>query len=347
MNNITYRKAIHQALIQEMEKDPSVFVYGLDVTDHKAIFGTTLGLEDTFGKQRCFMTPLSEDAMTGFGLGAAINGLRPVHIHQRVDFMMLAMNQIASMFSNCRYVSGGKLKVPVTIRAIIGRGWGQSCQHSKSMHGVFAHIPGLKVILPTTPMDAKGLLAAAIRDDNPVILLEHRWLYDITGHVPSEEYVIPIGKAAVVKKGTDITVVAVSWMNIEALKASEILKQKHGVNMEIVDPRTVYPLDEETIMHSVNKTGYCIVADYDWLFCGFSAEIAAIVSERCFQALKSPVGRIGFAHTPCPAARTLENKFYPSAVDIIRMAENKLGLSPSDLTKETFYTYENKFKGPF
>jgi pyruvate dehydrogenase E1 component beta subunit len=347
MKTITYGKAINQTLVQEMERDPSVFVYGLDVTDHKGIFGSTLGLLDKFGPDRCFITPLSEDSMTGLGLGAAINGLRPVHIHQRVDFMMLAMNQISNMFSNCRYMSGGKLKVPMTIRAVIGRGWGQSCQHSKSMHAVFAHIPGIKVVLPTTPRDAKGLLAAAIRDDNPVIVLEHRWLFDILGEVSAQEEIIPIGKANIVREGTDISVVAISWMNIEALKAAKVVKKKHSIKMEIVDPRTVYPLDEETISASVNKTGHCIVADYDWVFCGFSAEIAAMVSERCFKKLKSPVSRLGFAHTPCPTTRPLENKFYPSAIDIIRIVEHKLGLNHADLTGEEFYSYENKFKGPF
>jgi len=344
---ISYREAINLSLIQEMKRDPAVFVYGLDVTDHKGIFGSTLGIVDKFGADRCFITPLSEDAMTGFALGAAINGLRPVHIHQRVDFMILGMNQFSNMYSNCRYMSGGKLKAPIVVRAVIGRGWGQSCQHSKSMHSVFAHIPGLKVVLPTTPRDAKGLLTAAIRDDNPVIVLEHRWLYDIEGEVPEDDYVIPIGKANIVRDGSDITVIATSWMNVEALKAAEVVQRKHGVEVEIIDPRTVYPLDEEAITASVKKTKHCIVADYDWVFCGFSAEIAAVVSERCFKELKSPVNRLGFAHTPCPTTRPLENEFYASAVDIIRMVENKLGLDPADLSAEEFYSYESKFKGPF
>ena len=347
MKKITYRQAINQTLSEEMKRDKRVFVYGLDVTDHKGIFGSTLGLLEKFGPERCFITPLAEDTMTGFGLGAAINGLRPVHIHQRVDFMMLALNQISNMFSNCRYMSGGRLKVPMVIRGVIGRGWGQSCQHSKSMHSVFAHIPGIKVIMPTTPGDAKGMLSSAIRDDNPVIVMEHRWLYDIEGQVPEGEYTIPLGSARTVRKGGDLTVVATSWMNVEAMKAAEILGAKAGVEVEVIDPRTIYPLDGPTIVDSVNKTGLCIVADYDWVFCGFSAEVAAYVSENCFDALKGPVKRLGFAHTPCPTTRPLENKFYPDAVDIIRMAEKMLGLDPVDLTGEEFYNYENKFKGPF
>jgi pyruvate dehydrogenase E1 component beta subunit len=347
MKQMTYCEAINQALFQEMERDSSVVVYGLDVTDHKRIFGSTVGLVEEFGPERCFMTPLSEDAMTGFGLGAAINGLRPVHIHQRVDFAMLTINQVSNLLSSCRYMSGGKLKVPMTIRSIIGRGWGQSCQHSKSMHSLFAHIPGMKVVLPTTPRDAKGLLSSAIRDDNPVVVLEHRWLYDISGEVPSGELAIPLGKARVVRKGRDLTVVAVSWLNIEAMKAAEVLERTHDIDIEIVDPRTIYPLDEKTLIESVKKTGYCIVADYDWTFCGFSAELAAVIGECCFKQLRSPVRRLGFAHAPCPTTRPLENKFYPSAEDIIRLVEDMLSLPPTDLTQEQFYTYERRFKGPF
>lgn len=346
MRQITYCEALNEALRQEMERDPTVFVYGLDVADHKRIFGTTAELVERFGSERCFGTPLSEDAMTGFGLGAAINGLRPIHIHSRVDFMLLAMNQIVNMISNYRYVSGDKLKVPMVIRAIVGRGWGQSCQHSKSLHSIFAHIPGLKVVLPTTPEDAKGLLISAIRDDNPVIFFEHRWLYDIIGEVPEELYTIPLGEANILREGEDMTVVATSWMNVEAVKAAEVMK-KHGISVEVVDPRTISPFNDKLILESVKKTGHCIVADNDWLNCGFSAEVAARVSEFCFKDLKSPVTRIGFAGTPCPATRPLENKFYPNAIDIIKSIESKLGLQPTDLSKEEFYSYEKRFKGPF
>src|SRR3990167_10203523 len=183
---ITYKEAINEALIEEMERDENIFVYGLDVDDHKRIFGTTNNLVEKFGKKRCFSTPLSEDAMTGLALGAAISGLRPIHVHIRVDFLLLAMNQLVNMISNFRYVTGGKVKVPIVIRAIIGRGWGQGPQHSKSLFSYFTHIPGLKVVAPTTPRDAKGLLISSIRDDNPVIFFEHRWLYDISGDVPKD-----------------------------------------------------------------------------------------------------------------------------------------------------------------
>lgn len=347
MSTLSYRNAIVAAQTQEMERDPSVFLYGLDVSDHKRIFGSTADIVEKFGPERCFITPTAEDSMAGFGLGAAMCGMRPVHIHIRVDFMLLTMNQLANMYSNIRYMSGGRLKAPVTMRAVIGRGWGQSCQHSKSMQSLFAHIPGIKVVMPTSPADAKGLLAGAIRDDNPVIVLEHRMLYDIEGEVPDGEYVEPLGKGRVVRQGTDLTVIATSWMNIEAVKAADILEKKHGVSLEIIDPRTIHPLDEELLINSVNKTGRCVVADYDWTFCGFSAEVAAMISERCFGNLKGPVTRLGFAHVPCPTTRPLENAFYPNAENIIRTTEKALGLPPADLSGEVFYTYENNFKGPF
>ncbi|MDO8461997.1 MAG: transketolase C-terminal domain-containing protein [Deltaproteobacteria bacterium] len=344
-NYMTFREALSLGTAKEMEADPSVFVFGLDVPDHKRIFGSTRGLVEKFGPERCFGTPLSEDAMTGVALGAALSGLRPIHVHIRVDFMMLAMNQIVNMISNLRYMSGGKLTIPLVIRAVIGRGWGQSAQHSKSLQGMFAHIPGLKVVMPTTPQDAYSLLRTSIRDDNPVVFLEHRWLYDIEGEV-DERLTVPLGKAVVRKKGDAVTVVCTSWMNVEAHKAAEVLA-KRDVHIEIVDVRSVAPLDEEEIISSVKKTGRCIVADYDWSYCGFSAELASLVYNRCFGSLKQPVERLGFAHVPCPTTRPLENIYYPSAVNIIRTVEKMLGLEATDLSGESFYSYEHNFKGPF
>lgn len=342
---LTYRKALNLALRHEMAEDPDVFVFGLDVPDHKRIYGSTEGLVESFGAARCFGTPLSEEAMTGIALGAAISGLRPVHVHIRVDFLLLAMNQIANMASNLRYMSGGQLKVPLVIRAVIGRGWGQSAQHSKSLHGVFAHFPGLKVVLPTTPQDAYSLLRAAIRDENPVIVLEHRWLYDVEGDV-DERAAVPLGQAAVRREGDALTVVATSWMTVEALKAAEVLA-KRGIALEVIDVRSAAPFDAATVTASVRKTGRCIVADYDWAFCGFGAELAAVISHDAFGALKQPVERLGFAHVPCPTTRPLENWFYPSAVDIIRTAERLLQAEPTNLDGESFYSYEQRFKGPF
>ncbi len=343
---LSYREALNEALVQEMERDDRVFVFGLDVDDHKRIYGSTVGLVEKFGAERCFGTPISEDAMTGMALGAAISGLRPIHVHIRVDFLLLAMNQIANMITTAQYMSGGDLTVPLVIRAVVGRGWGQSAQHSKSLQSIFAHLPGVKVVMPTTPADAKGLLAAAIRDDGPVIVLEHRWLYDTKGPVPRGEGVLPLGKARTLREGRDATVIATSWMAVEALRAAELLSGR-GVEIEVIDPRSVTPLDEDAILASVRRTRRCVVADNDWSFCGFGAELSALIGERCFGELAAPVQRIGWAFVPCPTSRELENSYYPNAGQIIRAVESQLGAPPMDLDGVDFYTYENRFKGPF
>ncbi len=344
--SITYSSAINEALRQEMKRDKNVFIYGIDVADHKRTFGTNNGIVEQFGSERCFSTPLSEDALMGFGIGAALSGLRPINVHMRVDFTLLTLNQLANMASSYHYGSGGKLSVPLVVRTIVGRGWGQAYQHSKTLHSFFGHIPGLKVVVPTTPYDAKGLMIAAIRDNNPVIVIEHRWLYYQTGIVPETPYAIPLGTAHVVRKGKDITIVATSWLNVEAHKAAEILS-KRGIEVEIVDPRSIYPLDEKTIVASVQKTKHCIVADNDWVYSGFGAELAAVIGNKCFGSLQAPIDRLGFAHVPCPTTRPLENAFYPNAGNLVRLVEHQLKLKPMDLSHEQFYSYEHKFKGPF
>lgn len=343
---ISYSAAINQALHQEMEQDSSIFTYGIDVADHKRIFGSTAGLLEKFGRKRVFSTPLSEESLLGFGLGAAISGLRPINVHIRVDFLLLAINQLVNMVASYHYGSDGKLQVPLVIRAIIGKGWGQSYQHSKSLQSFFAHIPGLKVVMPTTPSDAKGLLIAAIRDNNPVVVLEHRMLYDVEDEVPIEPIPTPIGIGQVLKKGRDVTIVATSYSVVSAMKAAEVLGRK-GISVEVVDPRSIFPLDEELIVKSVEKTGHCIIADYDWDFCGFSAEIATRIYEKLSHKLKSTVTRSGFAPTHCPCSRPLEDAFYTDSIDLIRTVEKKLKLKEMDLSQEAFYTYENKFRGPF
>ena len=346
MRRLDYCGAIREAITQEMERDSRVFVYGIGVPTFAKIFSTTAGLVEKFGPERCFDTPICEDTMLGFGFGAAIRGLRPIHVHIRVDFMILATNQLVNVISNYTYMTGGKAKVPIVIRAIIGRGWGQGAQHSKSLFSNFTHIPGLKVIAPTTPSDAKGMLTAAIRDDNPVICLEHRWLYWAEEDVPEEPYEVPLGVGRILLPGRDLTIVGLSWMNVEARQAAEILKRR-GVSVEIVDPRTLNPLDENLIVESVNRTGRCIIADCDWVESGFSAELAARIGRRCFGRLKVPIERIGFAQTPCPTVRELENAFYPSAETIVRCAEEMLRLSPTDLSNEDFFSHERRFRGPF
>jgi len=346
MRRISYKDALREAMHQEMQRDPSVFVFGVGVPSHAKIFGTADGLVEAFGKDRCFDTPISEEAMTGFALGAAIRGLRPIHIHIRVDFLLLAMSQLVNNVSSFIYSSGGTMKVPLVIRAIIGRGWGQGYQHSKALFSYFTHVPGLKVIAPTSPADAKGLLTAAIRDDNPVVCMEHRWLYWGEEEVDEAPYEIPIGKGRILRPGSDVTVVGISWMNAEALVAAEWLA-KRGIHIEVIDPRTLSPLDDELIVQSVRRTGRCVVADCDWLDSGFSAEVAARVSQQCFGQLKAPVRRVGSAQTPCPTVRELENEFYANAGDIAAAVEDLLGVERSVMPRELLYSHEHRFKGPF
>lgn len=330
-----------------MARDESIIIFGIGVPDHKKIFGSTVNLLEKYGPSRCFDTPLAEEAMTGFALGAALQGLKPIHVHIRVDFLLLAMNQLVNMISSYNYTTGSHFKTPILIRAIIGRGWGQGSQHSKSLHSYFAHIPGLKVILPTTASDAKGMITSAIRDDSPVVCLEHRWLYWATDKVLEETYETPIGIAKVLREGSDITIVGTSWMNIEALRAAEILFKHRGVKAEVVDVRSLYPLDADSIARSVAKTGFCIIADNDWTSYGAGGEIAALTYEKCFDYLKKPIRRVGFAHAPCPTVRCLENEFYPNAETIIRECESILDLEPISLSNELFYSHERRFKGPF
>lgn len=346
MRKLSYKDALREAMHQEMARDPAVFVFGVGVPSHAKIFGTTEGLVEAFGEERCFDTPISEEAMTGFALGAAIRGLRPIHVHIRVDFLLLAMSQLVNNISSFIYSSGGGMKAPLVIRAVIGRGWGQGFQHSKALFSYFTHIPGLKVIAPTSPSDAKGLLTAAIRDDNPVVCLEHRWLYWGEEDVPEEPYTIPIGKGRILRSGTDVTIVGISWMNVEALRAAEILAQR-GISVEIVDPRTLSPLDDELIVESVGRTKRCLIADCDWVDSGFSAEIAARISEKCFGILKAPVRRIGSAFTPCPTVRELENEFYANSATIVATVEDMLGRPRGEVPPELLFSHERRFKGPF
>jgi|APSaa5957512622_1039677.scaffolds.fasta_scaffold19000_3 acetoin:2,6-dichlorophenolindophenol oxidoreductase subunit beta len=346
MRKLHYGEAIREAIQNEMELDPNIILFGLDVTDHKGILGTTLNLVDKFGKERCFSTPLSEDAMTGFALGAAISGLKPIHVHTRADFLVLAANQIINMVSSFKYMVGGKTTIPLLIRAIIGRGWGQSFHHSKSLFSLFGHIPGLTVIAPTTPKDAKGMITAALRSNKPVICYEHRWLYYIDDEVPVSDYEVPLGEPSIMKEGEDITILSTSWMNVEALRAASIL-EKHDIDVEVIDARTISPLNYELIEKSVKKTGRFIVADHDWIPFGFSSEASANIYHKCFKQLAIPIERIGYAFTPCPTTRPLENIFYPNSTTIVRTIEKMFTIKEIDLSNEVYYSYENKFKGPF
>lgn len=342
---LKFSAAINLAMTREMELDPVVFAFGVDVQDYKRTFHSGDGMVERFGLRRYFGSPLSESGATGIAIGAAICGLRPIHIHARADFTLLAMNQLINIASVKSYMSNGELNVPLVVRACIGRSWGQGPQHSKAMHAVFAHFPGLKVVLPSNPQDAYSLLRSSIRDDNPVIFFEHRWLYDIEGEV-DDELTVPIGSSLVQRSGKDVTIVSCSWMTVEAMQAARILSE-NGIEAEVVDVRTVAPLDADMIMDSVRKTGHAVIADNDWIYCGFAAELSAQITESCFGSLRAPPYRIGFAPVPCPTTRPLENLFYPSAKHIVRGVGKLLDLPEIDLSGEIFNEYERRFKGPF
>lgn len=315
MRNIKFHEALLEATDQAMERDEAVYVMGLGVPDPKGIFGTTAGLLQKYGPTRVFDMPTSENAMTGIAIGSALKGFRPIMTHQRVDFFLLALDQLINNAAKWHYMFNGQMRVPLVIRLIIGRGWGQGPQHSQSLQSLFAHIPGLKVVMPSTAHDAKGLLLSAIQDDNPVVFIEHRWLHDTFGTVPKEPFYVPLGKAKVIREGTDITVVAISHMTLEAYKAANQL-EKEGVSVEVVDVRSLRPLDKETILASIRKTGRLIVADPDWKFVGFSAEILAIAAEEALFSLKAPPVRVAYPDQLCPTSWVLSNHFYPTSAQI-------------------------------
>ncbi|WP_448207970.1 alpha-ketoacid dehydrogenase subunit beta [Azospirillum sp. sgz302134] len=308
---LRYVDALREAFAQEMARDESVFLFGLDVDDHRAIQGSTRGLLQEFGPDRVFTTPLSEDAMTGVAIGAAMAGMRPVHVHIRMDFLLLCMNQLVNIAAKARYMYGGAVRVPMVVRSMIGKSWGQGAQHSQALHSMFMHVPGLKVAAPSNAHDAKGCMTAAIRDDDPVVFMEHRLLYPMEAHVPEEPFEVRPGKARVVAPGSDITVVGISNMVVECLRARSLVEET-GVSVEVIDPIWLAPLDIDTIVDSVRRTGRLLVADNGWTMCGAGAEIVAQVLERLGPDARVAVKRIGFEPTTCPPSPVLENRFYPN-----------------------------------
>jgi pyruvate/2-oxoglutarate/acetoin dehydrogenase E1 component len=346
---LSFSDAICEALHQEMEHDPSVFVFGLDVDDHKAIQGSTRGLVERFGPDRVFATPLSEDAMTGVAIGAAIAGMRPVHVHIRMDFLMLCMNQLVNMAAKARYMWGGQVKVPMVVRAMIGKSWGQGPQHSQALYPLFMHIPGLKVVAPSNAHDAKGCLIAAIRDDNPVIFVEHRMLYFTDAYVDEAPFEVPLGRARVCGEGDDVTIVGVSHMVLECMRARELLAEV-GVSAEVIDPVTLAPLDVDTIARSVHKTGRLIVVDNGWTMCGAGAEIAAALLEHPDAPTGFALHRMGFAPTTCPTSPTLEEHFYPNPVSIAAASHRLVRPHAppwQPLAEKAVLAHQLKFRGPF
>jgi pyruvate dehydrogenase E1 component beta subunit len=317
--SLTYAQALYEATRQEMERDARVFVFGLGVDDPKGMYGTTLDLHKRFGAERNFDTPLSEDAMTGVAIGAALAGMRPIHVHQRMDFLLLCMNQLVNIAAKSSYIFNGAVSVPIVVRGIIGRSWGQGAQHSQALHSYFMHVPGLKVVAPSTPHDAKGCLISAIRDDNPVIFMEHRMLYGNVGIVPEEPFAVPLGRARTLTAGDDVTIVAVSHMVVEALRAKHLLEEV-GIEAEVIDPVTLAPLDMATIATSVERTGRVLVVDNSWTMCGIGAEILAQLTERLQGKRKFRAARLGYAPVPCPTTKPLENLFYPNPKTIAQSA---------------------------
>jgi pyruvate/2-oxoglutarate/acetoin dehydrogenase E1 component len=316
---LSYSLAINEALHQAMGRDKSVFVIGQGVKSPWYVGNTCRGLLEAFGPGRVIDTPVSENAMTGAAVGAAISGMRPVVVHPRVDFMMYAMDPIANEAANWHYMCGGSSAVPVVIWGILNRGGEQAAQHSQSLHAWFAHMPGLKVVMPSTPYDAKGLMVSAIRDPNPVVFIDDRWLYDTEGPVPERFYSVPIGRAAITRPGRDVTLASTSYMSVETAKAADALL-RDDIVAEVVDLRTIKPLDERLLLKSVRKTGRLLVVDGGWRSCGFGAEVAAMVSELAFSALEAPVRRLTLPDVPAPASQALEKRYYPDWRGIARAA---------------------------
>lgn len=312
---LSYAEAISEAHLQTMKVDPDCYIMGLGVTDYKGIFGTTIDVYKKYGRRRVIEAPASENALSGIAIGAALMGKRSVLIHARNDFMFLALDQMINSAAKWKYMYGGKSKVPFVVRSIIGKGWGQGPTHSQSLQSIFLHFPGLYIAMPSTPFDVKGMLIKALKEDVPCVILEHRRLYDTVGIVPSNMYQVDFGKARVVRKGSDITIVATSLMVTEAVKAHLALK-KTGISVEIIDPRSLFPLDKKTILRSVRKTGRLICADTSWTNCGFSSEISAFISEEGFSFLKAPIKRIGLPFCPSPVSLKLEEVFYPTYKNI-------------------------------
>lgn len=346
-NEYTFVDAIREATHTAMAADKNIFLYGLDVDDPKSILGTTKDLVKKFGPGRCFGTPLSEDAMSGVGVGAAWAGLRPIHVHIRMDFLFIAANQLLNMAAKSRYMFGGQHTAPMVVRTIVGKSWGQGAQHSQALHSLFLHVPGMKVAAPTTPYDAKGVLLHATREKDPVLFIEHRLLYSQKGPVPEDAYTLPPGKARVTASGTDVTLVGILHMQIESLRARKYLEEKN-ISAEVIDPIWLNPLDIDTIIASVRKTKKLFVADNAWENCGLGAEIIARVTAALQGEVDIRVGRTGFAAATCPPTPVLESKFYPDgpsiASEIYDLVNGRpMGWSPKPRTD----LKEMEFRGPF
>jgi pyruvate/2-oxoglutarate/acetoin dehydrogenase E1 component len=344
MRELKYYEALSEGLVQAMERDPSIFVTGIAVDYSSGIFGSTVEATKRFGPQRVFDAPAMENALTGIAIGAAAMGKRPVIVHPRNDFMFLAFDQLINLAAKWKYMYGGQAgSVPIVVRAVVGKGWGQGATHSQSLHSVVGHFPGVHVVTPALPADAKGLTIAALQGSTPTVIIEHRSLYGLSGPVDEAYRATPIGKANILRSGRDFTIVATSFMVIESLRAAEEL-EKEGISVEVIDLRSIRPLDEETVLASLRKTGRLIVADTSWELYGVASEIAALAAEKGFAALKAPVRRITLADCPAPVSLPLESAFYPKASTIAKAALAMIGKTHSHLGD---IDLQDNFKGPY
>lgn len=314
----TIRQAINEALQEEMERDASVFIMGEDIGVAGGVFKVTAGLSDRFGSERVRDTPISEAGIVGLAVGAAMTGMRPIVEIMFVDFTTLASDQIVNQAAKLRYMTAGQTKVPLVIRTAMGAGRRAAAQHSQSLHAWYCHIPGLKVVMPSTPADAKGLLKSAIRDDNPVLFLEDKMMYNQEGALPDGDHLVPIGEARIHRQGQDATIICTSSMLYPALEAAARLAEE-GIEVEVIDPRTISPLDEDTLVQSALKTGHVLIVDEGYQSFGVTAEIGARINERAFYYLDAPVRRLGAADVPVPFAPSLEDLTIPSAERIVEI----------------------------
>ena len=323
VRELNYCEAIREAHVQLLESDPGVFVIGQGLWSPWYVGATMRDLDKQFGRNRILDSPVSENATTGAAIGAALAGMKPIVVHPRMDFMLLAADPIVNQAANWSHIFDGQANVPLVIRAIINRGGEQGAQHSQALQGVFMHIPGLKVVMPSTPYDAKGLLIAAIYDGNPVMYIDDRWLYDEVGDVPEEMFRAPIGSASIRRKGGDATVVATSSMVPCAVEAAAVLARE-GIEIEVIDLRSIKPWDVECVLQSVRKTHCLIIADAAWKTCGVAAEIAATVSAEAFDFLHAPIARVCLPDVPAPTSASLEEAYYIGAADVIAAIEKTI-----------------------
>ena len=340
--NITYSQAIYLATKHLMKKNKNVYILGQGVDDSKGTLGTTKDLHKLFGKDRCFDTPVAEEGIAGFAIGSALAGLRPINVHIRMDFLMVCMNQLINMAAKTSYMFAGKLKVPIVIRCAVGRSWGQGAQHSQAFQSLFAHIPGLTVVMPSTASDAYYSLIEAVNENNPTIFIENRMLYNIKQKTTLNKKTYK-RKSNILKKGKDITIVGISYMAVEALRARNYLK-KYSIEAEIIDPVWIRPLDVDTIIKSVKKTKNLLIVDNGWLSFGSSSEILISILEKI--DFKINFKRIGFADTTCPTTKVLENFFYPNSATITQSSLNLLGVKNNSIKFIESEEIKN-FKGPF